>query len=566
MTPPRVLGRGGGVARDSAALAIAVVLSLGWYAPRLGFYSDDWAFLGRYATSPHQTVSGFFDASYSEQHAMRPMQVWLCAVLYRTFGMDPLGYHLFNGVLLVLNPILCYAIARELRVPRTIGFSVALLYALLPNYSTDRFWYVAFAITLSMTACLASIYADVKAAGAPVRAGLAWKAVGAAALLISSLSYEVAAPLFLLAPCLMVWRTWRAHHHPSRQRIVYLTVLIAINVVLLAGVTAFKLRTTVRLGAQEGIAAQVLAISRHALRTDLPNGEYGLNVFSAVRVHFGDYGLMLPATAGTLVRRAPVTVRWLTLLFAAAACAYLVWSVRQREWPSVREWGAVLGAGIVVFGLGYAIFLTNYNVQFTPTGIANRSAIAATLGAAMCTVGCIGLLITALPGMRLRALAFAALIATFASCGFLIINVIAACWVAAYAEERNVLADIRQRFPTLPPHSTLILDGVCPYIGPAIVFESHWDLAGALQTVYRDETLAADVVTPRLAVGADGITTTIYQQQVRYPYDRGLFVYQTGSGVVQPLTDAAAAHTYFARSTKAHSCPPAKEGIGVELF
>lgn len=562
-TVPRLTGA---AARDSAALALGTCLSLAWYAPHLGFYSDDWAFLGRYATSADQTVSGLFEASYSSQHAMRPMQVWLCAILYRAFGMDPTGYHVFNGVLLVLNSLLCYAIARELRIPRPIAFSTALVYGLLPNYSTDRFWYVAIAITLSMTACLASIYADLKAAGAPVRTGVAWKAAGCAALVISSLSYEVALPLLLVVPALIVWRAWQARRSLPRARIIYLALLVAINVVLLAGVAAFKLRTTVRLGAERGLAAQVSEISRHALRRDLPDGAYGLNVLSAVRVHAGDYGVRLPATALALARTAPATVLLLTALFALGAFAYTAGTIRSEPWPPVRTWGALIAAGILVFGLGYAIFLTNYNVQFTPAGIANRSAIAAALGAAMGIVGCSGCLVTPLSARKLRPVAFAVLVALFASSGFLIVNVIAKSWIAAYDTEQSVLARIRQRFPALPPHSTLILDGVCPYVGPAIVFESNWDLAGALQVFYRDETLAADIVTPRLAVGDDAVTTTIYQQSTKYPYGPGLFVYHAGTDVVQPLTDVAAARAYFAASTMGRSCPAGSEGVGVDLF
>ena len=560
-TVPRLTGA---AARDTTALALGTCLSLAWYAPHLGFYSDDWAFLGRYATSADQTVGGLFEASYSSQHAMRPLQVWLCAILYRTFGMDPTGYHVFNGVLLVLNPLLCYAIARELRIPRSIAFSTALMYGLLPNYSTDRFWYVAIAITLSMTACLASIYADLKAAGAPLRTGVAWKAAGCAALVISSLSYEVALPLFLVVPALIVWRAWRARRSLPRARIIYLALLVAINVVLLAGVAAFKLRTTVRLGAERGVAAQVSEISRHALRRDLPDGAYGLNVLSAMRVHVGDYGVRLPATALTLARTAPAAVLWLTTLFAVAAFAYTAAAIRTEPWPPVQTWGALIAAGILVFGLGYAIFLTNYNVQFTPAGIANRSAIAAALGAAMCIVGCTGGLVT--PLRRLRRVAFAVLVALFASSGFLIVNVIAERWIAAYDTEERVLARIRQRFPTLPPHSTLLLDGICPYAGPAIVFESNWDLAGALQVFYHDATLAADVVTPRLTVGDDAVTTTIYQQRTKYPFGPGLFVYHAGTDVVQPLTDAAKARAYFATSTMGRSCPAGKEGVGVDLF
>ena len=221
--------------------------------------------------------------------------------------------------------------------------------------------------------------------------------------------------------------------------------------------------------------------------------------------------------------------------------------------------------GLVVFALGYAIFLTNYNVQFTAAGIANRSAIAAALGAALCLASGAGLAASLAPA-RIRVIVLSALVAASGGSGFLVVNVIANSWADAYAAERAILAGYPERFPTLPPHSTLLLDGVCPYIGPAVVFEANWDLAGALQTLYRDRTLKADVVTPRLTVTDAAVVTTIYQQPTSYPYGSELFVYHAATGAVHPLNDAAAARAYFAESTHAASCPSAREGIGVRLF
>jgi len=175
-----------------AALAVAVIISCVSYTPGLGFYSDDWAFLGRYATAAEQSIHGYFTASYSEHHAMRPVQLWLCAGLYRMFGLNPLPYHLFNGLLHVINAVLCAAVARRLGVHRRIAVAVALVYVLLPSYSTDRFWFLAFAITLSMTACLASTYADLHAVTAQPRRRIIWKVAAAGALLISGLALKSA--------------------------------------------------------------------------------------------------------------------------------------------------------------------------------------------------------------------------------------------------------------------------------------------------------------------------------------------------------------------------------------
>jgi hypothetical protein len=551
--------------RDCLFLAAAVVLSFAWYVPRLGFYSDDWAFLGRYAIAPEQTISGFYKASMSPVHAMRPVQVWLCAALYRLFGMEPLGYHLFNGVLLIANAVLLYAIAWELRAGRIRGLALSLIYALLPNYSTDRYWYLAFAITLSMTCCLASIYADLKAVTA-ARGAAAWKVLSVVALIVSALSYEVALPLFLLAPVAIIWRIRGGDPGRFRHRLARAVVVIAISLALVFGAGAFKLHSTVRLGAQHGLRGQVIDIARKAVSPHLPYGHYGLNVFSAAGVHFGDYGVELPFSAWALGRTAPAPALWLTGVFALLVFGYLSRAFRESAWPSMLGWSALIPIGLVVFGLGYAIFLTNYNVQFTPTGISNRSAIAATLGAAIVITGTAGWLVTWLVTPRLVALAFAALVTLVTTSGFLAINALASKWVEAYGVERRILADVRRHFPSLPPNSTLLLDGACPYIGPAIVFESYWDLAGALQFMYRDETLLADVVTPQLQVNDDGLSTSIYSMRKTYPYSTMLVVYDAASGAAQSLPDAATARAYFGRSARGASCPTGQEGMGVRLF
>jgi len=552
--------------RDSAFLAAAVVLSLAWYIGGLGFYSDDWAFIGHYVTAPEQTVSGLYRASVSPQHAMRPLQVWLCAALYRVFGLEPLGYHVVNAALLVANALLVRAVFRAAGAPRPIAMSVALVYALLPSYTTDRFWYVAFAITLSMTACLASAYANVRAAVSRTWSGrVGWKGLSVGAFLASVLAYEVALPLLLIVPLLMLWRLWTDGVPLTRRTLHMLALLIAIDIVLFAGAAVFKVQSTVRLGAQQGIARQVLDIARYAIRTDVPAGEYGLNVANAVRVHFGDYGIELPVNAARAARTAPPPVLLLAAIFGALSWTYLLVTLRREPWPSVRVWSALIPAGLLVFALGYAIFLTNYNVQFTTAGIANRSAIAAALGAAICIVGAIGCAVTVLVPRR-PVVAFAALVTGIATCVFVVINVVAAKWIEAYQQEQVVLTGIRERLPTLPAGTTVILDGVCPYIGPAVVFEAPWDLAGALQTIYRDPTLAADVVTPRLDVGEDGITTSIYGDSRRYPYGAALLVYNHRPGTTTPLTDAAAARAYFGISGDGRECPAGREGVGVPMF
>jgi hypothetical protein len=60
-----------------------------------------------------------------------------------------------------------------------------------------------------------------------------------------------------------------------------------------------------------------------------------------------------------------------------------------------------------------------------------------------------------------------------------ITNGLAGFWVESRHAQQAVLADLHQALPVLPPGSIVLLHGVCPYIDPAVIFESRWDFACA---------------------------------------------------------------------------------------
>jgi len=249
--------------------------------------------------------------------------------------------------------------------------------------------------------------------------------------------------------------------------------------------------------------------------------------------------------------------------------SYLYRAATQTKGEAINQSAMLkcIACGVVVFALGYAIFLTNDQVIFSPTGIGNRTAIAAAAGIALSWVGGLGWISRFLPVRYWQQRMFCALIALLCVSGFLINNTIATFWIDAYRQERMILTDILQQFPSLPPGSTLILDGICPYDGPAIVFESHWDLAGALMTSYRDYTIQADVVTPNLQVEEDAVSTSLYSVKYRYPY-RKLFIYHFGRKRAYSIQDADAARRYFRTFSQDNSngCPDGYAGHGVSIF
>jgi hypothetical protein len=79
-------------------VATVIALSTVQYVHRLGFASDDWAFLGSFTThgdlsSPGRSTEHDF-AAYLRA---RPVQVVYQTLLYDVLGPNPLGYHVVNA-------------------------------------------------------------------------------------------------------------------------------------------------------------------------------------------------------------------------------------------------------------------------------------------------------------------------------------------------------------------------------------------------------------------------------------------------------------------------------------
>ena len=135
----------------------------------------------------------------------------------------------------------------------------------------------------------------------------------------------------------------------------------------------------------------------------------------------------------------------------------------------------------------------------------NRTNIATSMGSAMIVVGGIRLLGSLIKNTGLRSVIEGSLVAVVCTMGFLINSTVASFWTRAYQRQQVILADIAQHIPSIPHGTTLVLDGVCPYMGPGIVFECHWDVGGALNLLYHDWTLKGDIVIPRLKVEERGL-------------------------------------------------------------
>jgi hypothetical protein len=537
---------------DSVFLAALVAAAALPYVRSLGFYADDWAFLGLLRTADDQSLAGLGERLYDTQplQRARPTQIGYEAVLYRFFGLDPTGYHVVSLAVLMAMAALLYWVLREARLQRSLALSIAAVYALLPNYSSDRFWFAAFGYSLSMAMCFLSAYADLRAVRARGRRLVAWKTLAVAALAVAALGYEVVLPLLFVA-LILVWLTARRVYPGglrARLGAAGAAAFVAVNVAALAVVIAYKASTAVGAGIPTSDVAFYL----------------GQLVFGSLALNFGSYGVGLPATTWWGLEHAS----WFALAAAAAVgvslFAYLRHVLRRGgEVPVDARTSVYLGVvGLGLFALGYAVFLTTDRIQFgSSTGVVNRTAIAAALGAAFVLTAAVAFFAAVLrPAWR--ATAFSATIAAICASSVVVVNAIAGYWDRAWTTEQRVLASIRGEFPSLPPRTTVILDGVCPYVGPGIVFESSWDLAGALQALYNDDSLRADV-TADARVGASGIAAEIYGDETLYGYAPTLLVFDYDRRAATRLRDRDAARRYFGRYGEVETeCPEGVAGEG----
>jgi hypothetical protein len=534
---------------DCSFLAAAVIVSLVVYVWSLGFYLDDYATLWRMNASHDQSLFGFYDA-VRPSTGQRPLQAGIFAFLYRLFGLDPLGYHLFNAALLISIAVLLYLVLRELRLPRAVCVAVPLVYSMLPHYATERFWLNAFEISLSTAFYLLSLYATLRAVRSSLTALAGWLAIAVLGIAGSLLSYELAFPLFALNLAL----AWLASRHfegaeSSRGR---LQVTIA---VLAGGMIAVGVLKTAAVAThgQNGYGIGFHGGAAH---------HYAYLAFGAFKVNFFTYLAAFPYVLWWIFsHRFSLTNVGIAIAVGLLAFAYL-WRIdhdnrRARERSDV--WRGLVGGGLVAFVLGYATFLAASTFLFRSAGIDNRINAAAALGVATAVVGGLWWLANRLDA-RYAAVTFAGSVACVAAAGALVIQTLGTFWTEAADRQRPVMAAILSDARSIPPGGTFILDGACPEVGPTPVFADDADLVAALKLELHGRAPGrADVASAGLGTSHGKLDVTIryadHSSTRTYPLNRNLVVYNFVRRQVVRLSSAERARHYIAHRSVV-SCPP----------
>jgi hypothetical protein len=544
--------------RDGAFLVAVTVASSLSSVRGLGFYSDDWAFLGTLRTSRDQSFLGLVHEQFAQNGLlhlrMRPTQIVLQAILYRLFGLRPIGYHVFCLVLFGAIALLLYHVLIRVGSSRIFACSIPLLFVTMANFSTDRVWFASLSYPIALCLYLVSLLADMKVIELQGHRRIGWTCVAVVSFVAGGLANETVIPLFLVN-ALILYQGLRPHRDVEGvSRRAGILMLLA-HLIAVALLISYKVRTAEFLG-------------------DLPGGFFThvrRLIAGSIIVNAGSYGVGLPATAWWAIRHAtpwPILAA-LAVGLLSFGCLYRIAGEDTISSSHVRRQSVrSAAAGAIVFTLGYAVFLTTGRIVFTSTGIGNRTGMVPALGAAMVIAGMVGFASLLIRSTARRRVAFVLLISSITLMGSITLGTLSGYWQRAWRDEQRVLANIQSNYPDLPHGTTLIVYGVCPYVGPAIVFESSWDLAGALRVRYEDPTLDADV-TGHMSIAPDALRTSVYGNWSSvYPFGRRLLLYDLTTGQRLRLINEATAIRHFGSATPGlpASCAPGVPGRGVDLL
>ena len=536
---------------DVAFVVVVSLLPVLFFVSGLGFYLDDYVTLSYLTTADEQS----FWSEYSElrdgdpKSQLRPLEYAVLTALYRLFGTNPLPHQVFMAALVPACAAMLYLVVHRLTRRRYLALGAAVLFAVAPHYSSARFWVAAFSPTAVLMLFFVSLYCLLRALESRGARHASWVAASCVAMLLSLFVYEVALPLFGLTAALVGWRALRRADRGARfAAACYGSVLVLAIAVKLVLALELGAEGSYSVGGYEGGLLHHIAY--------VTSG--------AVKVNLGTYGIGLPYVLWWILdHRFSWVAFGVSIVVGALVFLYLdrrtrgggsLVASRGVRWPL---WLELVAVGVVVVATGYGLFVVTGQIYMTSVGIDNRVNAVPALGMAVFALGLLlGLTEYVRAGRRGTLLTLG--IAGLASAGTLITSTIAGYWESAYSRQQEVMAQLTRALPPDPSGSIVLLDGVCPEVGPGVVYYGTYDFEAALQTEYRDRSIRGTLLTDDVLATDDGLdvgTTWLQTERSVFPYGRGVVAFDARRDSLRPMTDRHEALDYLGETPRSR-CPP----------
>lgn len=520
--------------RDAAVLLVVIAAPAAFYVLDLGRHSDDWWFYRHMLSSRDRSWSGLYETLASVPWlAVRPGQVAWYATFQTWLPSDITAVHIANHVAFALGALLLHAALRAMPALRGAAYPVTLLYVSMPHFSAAKFWYANHMATLSFSLFAAAALASASLAREP-RRRVAAALVGLVGLstAVSNLCYELFGFMLPLLPLLAWLANGRSLREAAGDR--------RFRASTLAAGLAFAATTLFKMGYQHGVSS--------------PSGLSDLFHFAArsawlyLRVAYTTFwtlGLYSPRAAGGIAMGPyfePAAVHAALLALALMVARLVAAGRMQPDATAGREarWPFLVVTGIVAFGLGYLPFLVNFWADAYPWGEVNRVNIGGALGAAMVICGALRWL-----EGRSRPAAQAVLL-LFCATGIFLQVATGRMWVRAAERQDAVVAAVLAAAGDLRAGDTVLIYGLCPYLGPAAVLRSPDDTGPRLMIASGGRILAADLIQPDTRLTSSEINTNHHDRlKGHYPY-RSLVVVDLPRRAATRIESYSEASAFFA--------------------
>ena len=547
---------------DCIFLFAVVAVSALPYVFGLGFHGDDWWYHAEFARLAGQNLGKVFLHEWTGDHdaLVRPVMVAYVVLTHRMFGLHATPYHLLNTAMLGVTTALLYLALSQMRFGRWLAFAIALIFGLLPHYSTDRFWFASHQATFCVGFALFGIVALLRAIEPEEKSTKTWFALAMLSFTFSVLSYEVAAGLIVGAIGFAGWRSMVTARRLPAQRKARLGGIFAV-VFVLAVVGCLKTMGQNRIASHHHLLGFLHRLGPVTVR----------GVWQAIQFNLITYGWKMPHVLLILLQHGALSgAAWtIAAIIATFVAAYLWRLMEPSAVPDPSKCIRLIAFGFLIFFLGYAMFFSGLNFNFSSAGINNRVAIASAIGASCILVAIAALVSSLVKSAPTRAHVFSLAIALICAANSLVVSGLGFYWDDAATRQAAIIRSVAGNVRSLPSGSVLLLDGFCRFSGPAVVFETDGDTTGAVQVALNNPSITSEVVSPNMSFNPTSIDTIIYgRPEAHYGYGNRLFVYDVRRTTLVPLSSRQAAANYLRtfNPTGDRGCPPGHEGDGVKIF
>jgi hypothetical protein len=517
----------------SAALAVLAVAVFGPHVVTGGWVMDDWALVAR-LDAAHRVdgLQGAFSAAmdiiYRPGYGFTLFAEWL-------IGRDGQAPYLAIGVsLIATHGGLLYATLRYMGLAPLAALVPSILFVTVPSIDGARLWFASYNALWSTTFFLAGSLLAFRGLRASGRSAVLLH-IGAVLLYFAAgVTYEIALPLVLLAP---------------------------VAYALVHGLRAAAIRAPADWLAAGAALAVIVPGAEETRGGDFSIGHIADRLSETRREWLAVLEQSIPAH-GLLLG----PVGWVLAVLAVAGLV-LAWREPEQR-RAVRAWSLLTVCGLAWTWAGLAALLpaTSYYIPRWQ-GISSRFAALSWLGEAVLLTGVLWLLAIGLATL-LRRPAFSsavAVLAALATAGTWASqeHTNQKAWSTAWREAQNVMSSVKSALPEIPRGSAVVTfrhpviadtGGVVGALDPwppggVPIFQSTWDLDGAVRLLYRDESLRALPFLPGSACGAGGwrlpadVGVPAFQQDPVWRYRPGLFFVDVAGRRASRIDSRAACRT-----------------------